>query len=55
VGLDATAFDSTVIFTTEILFVVKLAAVAIEQQKLNSNSRVMPKMVNRRLTKGRLR
>ena len=54
-GLDATAFDSTLFFIREIFFVVKLAAVAIEQQKLNINSRVMTKMVNRRLTKGRLK
>jgi len=83
-GLDATAFDSSVMVTTElseaskfasvtrvmeitfapratgilgpIMFVLKLAAVAIEQQKPNSNRRVMTIMVNRRLlTMGRLK
>ena len=41
-----------------IIFVIKLAAVVIEQQKLNSNSRVMTimvKMKRRLLTIGRLK
>jgi hypothetical protein len=54
-GLDATAFDSTLFFMREIFLVIKLAAVAIEQQKLKRKSRILTKMVNRRLTKGRLK